>query len=387
MEGLRAGSAELVEDPAALEALAGDWRRLAEARGSAFLTPEWCLAWLRHYGRGARPALAVIRGADGALAGLLPLALSERRPGGGVLRFAGYNVGDRLEPVAAPGGEGTVVRAAAGALAGLGRRWTTLVLDNVDAGAPWCGELLRAWPRRLAAHRMREAVLPYVSLEGLDWDAYLARRSRNFRSQLGRRTRALEREHDLRFRRTAEAALVAGDLERFFRLHDARWAGRGGSSSASATARAFHADFAAAALERGWLRLWFLELDGEDVAAWYGWRVGGRYAYYLAGFDPRWERASVGLVLLAHTVRSAIEEGADEYDMLLGDEPYKWRFATAERRVETVVVTRALSPRRLAVSAEARMRRAAARLPAGVRERVRRGVDGALSRLPTSRAR
>src|SRR3712207_8266564 len=46
------------------------------------------------------------------------------------------------------------------------------------------------------------------------------------------------------------------------RLHEARWAGRGGSGSLNARTRRFHEQFAALALERGWLRLWTLELDG-----------------------------------------------------------------------------------------------------------------------------
>ena len=151
--------------------------------------------------------------------------------------------------------------------------------------------------------------------------------------------------------------------------------------------RAFHRDFAAAALERGWLRLWLVEVEGRAVAAWYGWRLGPVYSYYQAGFDPDWGDASVGLVLLAHTVRAAIEEGAGEYDLLLGDEPYKARFADSEREVETLVLTPALHPRRLAMAAEAGVRRGAARLSPTARARLRRMGGALLDRLPTGRGR
>jgi Acetyltransferase (GNAT) domain len=92
----------------------------------------------------------------------------------------------------------------------------------------------------------------------------------HFRSQLGRKLRALERNHEVRFPRTQTAPELASDLETFIRLHDARWESRGGSTSASERTRKFHADVTAAALERGWLCLWPMEVDGHSVAAWYG---------------------------------------------------------------------------------------------------------------------
>ena len=151
----------------------------------------------------------------------------------------------------------------------------------------------------------------------------------------------------------------------------------------------FHADFTAAALERGWLRLWLMEVDGESVAAWYGWRLGERYSYYLAGFEPRWSDASVGLLLLAHTVHEAIGESASVYDLLLGDEAYKQRFATAARPVETVILTRSFHPVRLLVSAEGGSLASPQAAPAPDPRAVpvtRRGREEATSLLPTALA-
>ena len=126
---------------------------------------------------------------------------------------------------------------------------------------------------------------------------------------------------------------------------------------------------------------------GAPVAAWYGWRLGERYSYYLAGFEPRWSDASVGLLLLAHTVREAIEEGAVEYDLLLGEEAYKQRFATASRPIETVILTRAFHPMRLVARAEATLWRAHRRLPPRIRERSRSLLGGVRRRLPSFRRR
>ena len=71
---------------------------------------------------------------------------------------------------------------------------------------------------------------------------------------------------------------------------------------------------------------------------------------------------SVGTVMMADTIRSAIEEGAEQFDMLLGNEPYKLRFANDRYTVQTIVVTRAMHPHRLLASGEAWARRNGARL-------------------------
>jgi CelD/BcsL family acetyltransferase involved in cellulose biosynthesis len=381
----RGETAEVITDPDRLGEIEADWRSFAERRGNAFLTPEWYLAWMRNYGAQAAPAVIAVRGAAGDVRGVMPLA-RDRSARPRSLRFGGSNLADHLHPVAASLEDEAVAAAAGGRLGAELSGWSAIVLDNVDAGASWWRAMMSAAPLSLTATSYRQTTLPCIELPA-SWDAYLASRSRNFRSQLGRKLRALERDHEVRFRRTQAAPELASDLETFFRLHYARWESRGGSSSASERTRSFHADFTAAALERGWLRLWLMEVDGDSVAAWYGWRLGERYSYYLAGFEPRWSDASVGLLLLAHTVREAIEESASEYDLLLGEEAYKQRFATAERPVETVILSRTYHPTRLLVGAEAALWRAHRRLPPGLRERSRAVAGGLRRRLPSFRRR
>jgi CelD/BcsL family acetyltransferase involved in cellulose biosynthesis len=376
---------EVIGDWARLRELDDEWRSLAGVRGNVFLTPEWLFAWLRHYGDGAEPAVLEARDPQRRPIGWMPMTLQGGRPRS--LRFAGANLADHLHPLASGSDSELEVAAAFGASLGEGLPgWRTLVLDNVDQNAGWVRSLSGAAPMPLAAVTVRRSQLPYAALPS-SWDEYLASRSRNFRSEVGRKLRRLKRDHEVRFRRTDHPDQLGRDLETFFRLHDARWGPRGGSSSQAARARAFHRDFSAEALDRGWLRLWIMEVDLEPVAAWYGWRLGSRYGYYLAGFSPRWAHRSVGFLLLAHTVRSAIEEGASEYDLLLGEEEYKRRFATHSRGVETLIFTRAHDPVRLLTAADAVLRRGYRRLPPPLRDRMRSAAGGVRRRLPSSRER
>ena len=355
------------------EEVVDQWRELAERRGSAFMLPEWFATWMRHYGEGASARVLPAFAADGALLGVMPMVLQA-----GKLRFAGANLGDHFAPVAAAEDEEKVAAAATDEL----DEARFMVLDRVDCGARWQRDLRVGARHEMRRIALRRDVLPYVDLRDLSWEDYLASRSRNLRSQVRRKTKKLERDHGAIFRRTTSAAELEADLDSFFELHDARWDPRGGSSLSTDRSREFHREFAALLLEHDWLRLWSLEIEGRVVASWYGWHIGGRYAYYLGGFSPDWEELSVGFVLLARTIRAATEEGAHEYDLLRGNEEYKSRFSTGEREVETAVLVPAGSVARLAVSTEARLWELSQRLPDGVRSAGQR----VYSALPGSTA-
>jgi CelD/BcsL family acetyltransferase involved in cellulose biosynthesis len=351
--------------------LEDEWRRLAVRRGNGFLTPDWCVAWAHHYGEEQVPFVPVLRDPAGTLRGLLPLAMP-RSGHPRVCRIAGANLGDRFHPIGEPEAEADVAAAAGEALAGAPEPWSVLSLDHVQVDTPWVEALGDATGRRLSSRSRIAAPLPLIDIAAHEsWDAYLATRSSNFRQQVRRFARRAAREAEVRVRRTESAAALETDMRTFFALHDKRFGERGGSSLSADRARSFHLDFAGAALEQGWLRLWILELDGGPAAAWYGWRLGERYSYYNSGFDPAFAALSPGLVLISAVIESAFEEGASEFDFLLGEESYKYRFAERERTVSDVTLARALPhPASVVTAAEYGARRAGRLIPASARRRL-----------------
>ena len=86
---------------------------------------------------------------------------------------------------------------------------------------------------------------------------------------------------------------------------------------------------------------------------------------YIHAFDRRFAAHGVGLVLLDHAVRHAVDEGCSEFNFLRGAEPYKQRFGAQELRLASFEVV----PRRSAAAVEAR---------------ARAGLRGAWRRLPGS---
>jgi CelD/BcsL family acetyltransferase involved in cellulose biosynthesis len=314
-----------------LDASDPDWDDLAFNSGNIFATREWLSTWWRHFGRGDP---LVVRAYDdlGKLVAILPLYTWSARPVR-ILRFIGHGTGDELGPICAPEENDGARRALNDLLAETAREWDLLVGEQL-AG--------KGWDRALGGRLLREHGNPVLYWSG-DWEAFLRSRSRNLRDQIRRKERRLDREHRVRLRLADDPLRLPQDLDCLFRLHAARWGD--GRSTFDGTRERFHRELATKLLERGWLRLWFLELDGADVAAWYGFRYAGCESYYQSGRDPRFDHLSVGTVLLAHSIRAALEDRILEYRFLRGDDAYKYRFANADRGLQTVGVARRLTGR------------------------------------------
>ena len=368
-----------ITDRAGLEQLAPEWSGLAAADGNVFCTPEWLGSWMRHYGDVCRPHVIVASGDDGGCEGLLPLVAS----GEGTrtrLGFPGAALADRFHPLAHPGRRRAVARRAAELLTQDAGDWGILTLDSVAEHEPWVAELVGLARGRLRHVETGREMNPCLVPSGLTWEELLATRSASLRRELGRDLRALRRGHEVVFRRTEWAEDLDRDVDSFLRLLHRRWEARGGAPVlAGSRSRAFFRDFAATALERGWLRLWLLCIDRRPVAAQCSWHCNGRHATYLPAFDPAFSKHSVGLLLLAHALRAAIEEGAEEIDLGKGGQPYKWRFASAGRPVKSVVIAHSLAVPAVAVLGRAHLRNGARRLPPGVRRRLRQKRDPLLT--------
>jgi CelD/BcsL family acetyltransferase involved in cellulose biosynthesis len=321
-----AGKLEVVES---LDSFRPGWSELAARTENVFATPEWLETWWRHYGAGRPLFAARVLDEHGETAGLLPL-YARTTAGVTVVRFLGHGPGDRLGPIHVAEHRPAVAEGLRRHLAG--ERWHVFVGDQLP------GE--EEWDRLLGAQVVETAGSPVLGLEGLNWEDYLASRSKHLRARIGNYERRLEREYRVAFRLADDPQRLQEDLDILFWLHKARW--RGERSLFGGATEAFHREFAELAFHAGWLRLWFLELDGRTVAAWYGLRYAGTDSYYQAGRDPALDRKSVGFVLLMHSLRQAMADGMREYRFLRGSENYKYRFADRDPRLATVARTRGL---------------------------------------------
>jgi CelD/BcsL family acetyltransferase involved in cellulose biosynthesis len=314
-----------------------EWRRLSARAGHIFATREWLLTWWRHYGKACRPLIGVVR-VGGEPVAIVPLYEWWRR-GIPVLRFVGHGPSDQLGPVCARLPDPAAAAAVSEATGAVPLQRFVLLAEQVAADQRF-GELTGGRPL------YREAS-PVLRFEHESWDEFLRERGRNFRQQVRRFPRKLSELGTVSYRLATDPERLPRDLDILFHLHRQRW---GNDATAFLLAAPFHRDFAAQALQQGWLRLWFLEIDGKPVAALYGFRFAGAESAYQSGRDPALGQQPVGFVLLAHAVRDALTDGMYEFRLLRGGAPYKERFATSDPGLETYGLPRG-APARLMLAA------------------------------------
>jgi CelD/BcsL family acetyltransferase involved in cellulose biosynthesis len=307
-------------------------------------SPFMSWAWHRAWADSATPAelaaseVLLLHAPDGVLQALIPITVRRLRFRRVWVRALTWAIGD----VGCPD-ELDVAAHADADLAALvstfeDMPWDVVILSNLAAAAPNARRLSAALEARghVARHR------PLWSCPQLDlpdsWDAYLATLSANRRQILRRKERSLRGNHAVALTDYAADGLDEG-WGHLMRLHERRWGDDGGAFRDPRSER-MQRQFAGEMARRQQLWLTTLDVDGQPAAAWYGFACGRTVYFYQGGRDPRWERESVGLVLMGMMIQRAIQQGYRAFNFLRGDDPYKRQWTPSGRMTEETVIFR-----------------------------------------------
>ena len=314
-----------------------EWTELLAHSSSdcVFLTWEWLHTWWKHLAGDRRLHVLVIRSGVEVIA-IAPLAspstklirLAHIR----ALEFLGTgSVGsDYLDIIARRGKEDQALDIL---LEYLLREKFVLDLKQLVPHDSLASQVAaRLGQQRWTRSEIRSNVCPFIDLAGETWKSFQAGLGAKHRYNFHRRLKNLYGAFDASFqcivaedqRRAALITLVA--------LHNKRMQERGGSDGLhSSELVGFHEELTRLALASGWLRLFVLTLNGHKAAALYGFMYRKKFYFYQSGFDPKYSPYSVGLVTMGLAIEAAIADGADEFDLLHGDEKYKFLWAKKQR--------------------------------------------------------
>ena len=358
-------------------ALRSEWNALlrTSTADGPFLTWEWLSAWWKQLAGSASLKIVAVRDRDQLIA-LAPFRLvSHPIPWFARLEFlgTGHAGSDYLDLIAQTGREQDAVRAIAQFL---DTQRITVRLDHVPDGSLAAHVAERLTVDGWTASTTPDGVCPIIPLAGHTWDSFLATLGSAHRANVRRRLRGIEQQFQMRFELVTTEPSRAAALEALAGFHQRRFQQKGGSSAFFTPAvRAFQDDATRRALDGGWLRMYLLHLNDEIAAVMYGFFYNRQFYFYQHGFDDRYSRHSIGLVLMALTLRAAIDEGADTFDLLWGTEGYKslWaREARTLRRIQLFPAHTAGTIHRRAVDARRRFGRLVRRVLAPGEHRVPR---------------
>jgi CelD/BcsL family acetyltransferase involved in cellulose biosynthesis len=315
-----------------------EWDALVNSSASncVFLTHEWLFTWWKHLSEGRELSILAAHDSD-KLVGLMPLAkrtaqYTRMMPRMAAFIGSGVIGSDYLDAIIEKGREEKV-------LAAFGRelnQWGVMLQLN-QLRAENC--IVSYLPDVLGKHRWIASktninVCPFIDLRSHTWESYLESLSSSQRYSFNRKLRALKRSCEVRLDVIKTEAEASHALDLVIELHQKRWGGRASSEAfQTAAVTAFHREFVGLAAKRGWLRLIILNLDNAARAAIYGLQYRQTFYFYQSGFDPAYSKQSVGLVVMGLAIKEAIEEKASEYDLLHGEEEYKFHWAHKQRNL------------------------------------------------------
>jgi CelD/BcsL family acetyltransferase involved in cellulose biosynthesis len=370
---------QVIEDPATFASMRGEWTELLRSSSSdcIFLSWEWLHTWWKHFGKHRRLFLVTVRSGT-ELVAVAPL--TSRRTWVGplvlpVLEFAGTGTigSDYLDVIVRRNRESEALNGLASFLASLSMSLRLPRINKESGLATYLGKAMKH--RGYDCVQVAAEVCPFIGLGGMSFEDFLGTIGPSHRYNFKRRLRNLDRDYEVCIEYPKTDAERREALRTVITLHLRRWTPRGGSDAfEGAGLIAFHDEFSALANDRGWLRLMVVKLDGQPVAAFYGFRYGHKFCFYQSGFDPEYARSSIGLVMVGLTIRDAIAEGATEYDMLHGDESYKFLWTKDVRQLIRLDI---YPPGRLGRAHQQTVRMSAAtrRLARRVLRRVEAGIQ------------
>ena len=306
------------------------WHQLLERRSwsSIFLTPEWQGIWWSRFGNGnARLRLLTI-GPEESPLGLAPMALD-----GDTLSFVGdtdlFDYHDFID--VEPGFHAAFIERVAD------EPWKTMDLRSLPAFSP----AMRALPDAYRALGYTvsiedEDVVPGVDLPAT-WDEFLSVLRKKDRHELRRKMRRLESAGELHLVETTKETL-GQDFELF---HELMAESREEKRDFMLPEREeFFRDIIEWSFDAGFLRLLFLELNGERVATTMSFDYGGRRLLYNSGYRLEHAPLAVGLMLNALCIKDAIERGLIYFDFLRGPEPYKYHLGGQDVGLHRIIINR-----------------------------------------------
>lgn len=303
-----------------------DWQDLLERASfkTIFQTYEWNETWWRYLKKNwGLYLVACYRG--NKIAGLVPLMLDQMKikgvPAFKILSFVGCPEADYHDFILDHQFADEAFIAIIDWLVFNKKQWSILRLPEFHEDSPTHG-LIDKYLRCKNIHyaKFQHTTCPCIDLPS-SFDDYMV--------SLGYETRKKTRKNNRRLEKIGELRFELGepnDIGDFFKLNTERWQllGQGGSVPTEEL-RNFHVEVSSKL--RKYLNLSFLTLNKKRIAVQYSYDYCKVRCVYLQGMDMEYDYYSPGIIIMMNRIEDAICQGMKCYDLMRGDEAYKFHYA------------------------------------------------------------
>jgi CelD/BcsL family acetyltransferase involved in cellulose biosynthesis len=305
--------AESIHELPQLKKIADEWNMLAKQFNTPLLLSEWFVACAETLHAKDQLSVLTIR-SNGKLSAIAPMVMSKK---GGVKYLELLGSSALREPSGfIYSGENPLRRL----ICSLLDKRRPIILRRLDAESlqpRLLGQLCRG--RAFCLFRQAANSL-YFEIDP-DWKGFDESILRRRLKRLHRKERVAERNGKVDYEVISPTMKQLNRyLQELFKVEHASWKGRNGTSILSQPEmEQFLLLYSQAAVPEDKLRLFFMRIDKEAVAARLAVLHANRLWEIKIGYDERFSKCSPGLLLTHETIRYAFEQGLDAYEFL-GDE-------------------------------------------------------------------
>lgn len=328
-----------------IEAIQSSWRSLFDQNknASTFCSYEWLLNWYHAYQPAVELRVIVVE-TDGLVVGIAPLVLASVKRCG-IRMPALYLLGDGVES----DHTGFLVHPAYSrpAMDSIIEQikllpWQVAFLNQIPEGSETASVLQDHSRKESWRVRIDRSACPY-RLVPSSYKELLDSMQSRFRSTLRSTRRRLEENHTVQFGLHDSEHEFPEALETLFLNHKSRWQSKGQAGVfEDERRRDFYRRLTPELSRRGWLRFFYLKIDGAIVAQQYCFERDGNVYLLQEGFDYAFADANVGHALRSYVMEWLIDNKKLCYDFLAGISRHKQLWSNGTNYDLRITIARGL---------------------------------------------
>jgi CelD/BcsL family acetyltransferase involved in cellulose biosynthesis len=325
-----------------------EWNKLVleDPSSTIFQTWEWNFnIWKYEGGRSRSLSIILVRDNKGDLVGIAPFYSYKRIILGfkmRIIEFIGSGLTDYRSFIAKTHDNIRIYTEILNWLNKNSGQWDIVELHYISEESPIAKNYDTLFKDfKFRASIQQHNICPYIPLSS-NRDFYENLYNQSLVKYLKRKTRKFDRDLNHRILTISDLSDLEGSLENLFDLHKKRrnhqlQLGQFRSEDSKQLFRNLSYDL----FKRGWLKVVFLLVDDQKVACLYNFEFKNRAYFYQSGLDPnpKFAKYSLGYIILAFTIKEALESGIKEYDFLSGNEDYKKEWTRVYRSLYRIRIT------------------------------------------------
>ena len=319
------------------------WDDLLKQSGSAtpFLTFEWLTTWWDCYGNDKQLFILIAQD-EGEIVGIAPIYIEKKVYFKLIplkkICFLGTGISDYHDFIIVKNRE-QVLTAFFNYLFTHRKLWSILRLREINESSPNFTTLQNIVAQNSKIKLDELNICPYIEISKT-WDSYYASLSKNFRQDLRTQFNRMKK-NNVHYKILKNTKIFNGELlNQLITIHLLNISAKNKTSFLqTAAGKKFLTSILTAWQEEGTCIIYSLEI-GENIAAYaICFRYEEKMYYWLVGIERKYEFYSPGKILLHDLLRETFQTGEIvEFDLLRGEEEYKYRWTDKERKNYQIII-------------------------------------------------